>query len=145
MNVEKLTPAPWVADLMHGLHQVRCSRYAGVAGHPFKAKGFSGFDGEKSVELIDGFKEVPYSDEDCEFIALARNAFDVLMRRGWNCYQLDDGWYVEDGGNKGENPGKILCAIRQRDGTNEILHWPDPFTALVEADKWFKENVEATA
>lgn len=67
------------------------------------------------------------------FAVLARNAFDVMMRRGWNptkhmphdkhhgWWHVVDEWYDE-----------FL----------DVGPWPDPFTALVEADKWYRENME---
>jgi hypothetical protein len=60
------------------------------------------------------------------FIALARNAFDVMMRRWWYAQPEDDGWSVVGSG--------FSEVIESRHA--------DPFTALVEADKWYKENVE---
>lgn len=72
-------------------------------------------------------------EDDAKFIDLARNAFDVMMRRGWSAQCVDKNfWYVCDD-----------C------GDDVVLeesshHWEDPFTALVEADKWYREHGEAT-
>jgi len=72
------------------------------------------------------------------FAALACNAFGVMMRRKWHVEPNDDGtaWRVWSGDgvwwySRGEMPPQI--------------EWPDPFTALVEADKWYVENVESKA
>lgn len=69
------------------------------------------------------------------FVALARNAFDVMMRRGWGvtpAYEKPpyDEFCVQDSADQ-----QIRGLIAKT--------WPDPFTALVEADKWYKENVES--
>jgi hypothetical protein len=76
-------------------------------------------------------KECCGGDND-EFIVLARNAFDVMMRRGWFVvpnYMTRPGtaWRVKTAWPN--------CEV-------EWKEWPDPFTALVEADKWFRENVD---
>ena len=68
---------------------------------------------------------------DIEFIELARNAFDVMMRRGWNPVR---GYYSD----------ASLWAAEDVDGTICDLHATDPFTALVAADKWYRENVEGS-
>lgn len=70
-----------------------------------------------------------------EFICLARNAFDVMMRRGWGVERFiaPDGsfqWSVESNG------------VRNIVGGTTIWSNSDPFTALVEADKWYRENIE---
>lgn len=72
-----------------------------------------------------------------EFAALARNAFDVQMRRGWETYRKNDGrWYVA---MKGIENGA--------DRYFQLYHhfpngWSDPFTALVETDAWYRETTE---
>ena len=68
---------------------------------------------------------------------VARAAFDVMMRRGWTLQRrLVNGafseWYVmesDDPDACGVTAGNVDC-------------WPDPFTAIVEADAWYRENVE---
>lgn len=75
------------------------------------------------------------SQTDFDFIALARNAFDVMMRRGWSPSLIVNG----------ERSGMWViigdCSIKI-DAFNAKYAFDDPFTALVEADKWHKENVE---
>ncbi len=73
-----------------------------------------------------------------EFIALARNAFDVMMRRGWGV-RLADSCPIA---------GKVVLqwqAIETRPGSvagvNSMIWADDPFTALVEADAYMT-NVE---
>lgn len=74
---------------------------------------------------------------------VARAAFDVMMRRGWtvSCLSLDD-------------EPKNFWVVRMLAGFDMPLRFltlshggrfPDPFTALVEARKWYRENVEPTA
>ena len=61
--------------------------------------------------------------------------FDVMMRRGWTPYRLKtDKWDVMDS-ETGNCPAEFL--------DNSIDSWgDDPFTALVEADKWYRDNIE---
>lgn len=61
----------------------------------------------------------------------AAQAFDVMMRREWGVkrgeYAGKDGWFV----------------VHNFEGGIAMLHgkvYGDPFTALVEADKWMKER-----
>lgn len=73
---------------------------------------------------------------DLAFIKLARQAFDVMMRRpSWyvQCLMLPDRRVYKV---FGDGLDSIVCRNmpRIRD---------DPFTALVEADKWYVENVES--
>lgn len=69
---------------------------------------------------------------DSSFIVLARNAFDVMLRRyEWRIRSCTAGdysiwWEVYDENDRHVAGGR----------------WPDPFTAIVEADKWYRENVE---
>lgn len=77
----------------------------------------------------------------CEFIALARNAFDVMMRRGWHVEQTDPEdkeekrmWFVPWPSNERKTWPDVWMNGKQ--------WFADPFTALVEADRWCKENVE---
>lgn len=71
------------------------------------------------------------AETDAEFIALARNAFDIMMRHpSWTLRACLDGeyrayWHIED-----DLENRLGCGGY------------DPFTALAEADKWYKENME---
>ncbi len=103
IDLSKLSPAPWHTD---DLMQVYNHEYC-VA-------------------------DCGYQDE-ADFIALARNAFDVMLRRGWGVERVWDNdlrvhrWYI------------VTDAPRAlREG------FADPFTALVEADRWYAENVEGS-
>ncbi len=102
MDLTKLTPAPWhdEDDYVFEEH--------GVCVAELRMRSV----GEES------------SATDAAFIALARNAFDVTIRRGWTAHLLFNNCWGVLQGKQG---------------------WPtagDPFTALVEADAWYKANVE---
>ena len=130
MDISKLTPAPWFAyegtvmtgPLEYGFGPtVACCCYEHIR-HGKEKSGFESTD----VELA-------------HFIALARNAFDVMMRRGW--YVVPQGetepylWGVRT--NSGHDlPLKFLTSEPWTGVFN------DPFTALVEANRWYRENVE---
>lgn len=78
---------------------------------------------------------------DAKQCVLARNALDVMMRRGWHAEHWSDGWGVDatfDGSVDYEDWHKSPFALWL-----DAKRWPDSFTALVEADKWYKDNVEA--
>jgi hypothetical protein len=75
--------------------------------------------------------DVGLSRSNAEFIALARNAFDVMMRRGWSPERMGDTWVVND------EDGRMFNYQSE-----ELMRWPDPYTALVEADAWYKEHIE---
>lgn len=71
-----------------------------------------------------------WPDGAAEFIVLAREALDVMMRRGWGVKKAwYGGWEIIGGGS--------LFEESKRESWGD-----DPFTALVEADKWYRENVE---
>lgn len=118
MDLSKLTPAPWL--LHHDEH-------SGSTYIP---------------ETIDGFPMLLTElDTDThtvalEFAALARNALDVMMRRGWGVYAAS---------GPGYHPGGHEYGWQATDGDDNRIGdtlYSDPFTALVEADKWYRENAE---
>lgn len=90
-------------------------------------------DGNKVCETYHGDSDVEKQVARQQFIALSRNAFDVMMRReGWYPYPIGGEWSVR---------------VRGLGGTVhhmpfDSMQWPDPFTALDETDKWYSENVE---
>ncbi len=111
MDLNKLTPAPWYAQWQSGY------------GHRLRSKDLT----------IGRFDEI----EDAEFVALARNAFDVMMRRNWGVRyvdacpiagKIDMKWQAIE-----SRPGSV-------NGINSMIFADDPFTALVEADKWLTEQ-----
>ena len=119
----KLTPAPWDAN---------SNETALAVWHDSKVMVASGW----SVHHSDKTPSTEEKNANMAFIALARNAFDVMMRRGWHAYfdEAAQGWFL--GGHHGS-----LNAFSQSVGAC----FSDPFTALVEADKFYRENVEKQA
>ena len=82
---------------------------------------------------------------DAAFIVLARKAFDVLMRRGWVVSPCDGKWDVLmkfNARGKGVNSGKgWACGSVMSVIAGEVTRlYDDPFTALVEVDRWLKER-----
>lgn len=118
MDLSKLTPAPWEA--VYGLPSVDMRVY--VPGEEGDERRYAICATEEKYVVG---PEPNGDDTDALFIALARNAFDVMMRRGWGVAKELDGWSVFGNGIVRGNPGV-----------------PDPFTALVEADKWYAAHVE---
>lgn len=122
MDLSKLTPAPWeergfrvwAADAIGPLY---------VATTKPAPKDDMG---EPLVDRVNG-----------EFIALARNAFDVMVRRGWGVVKCSesDQWVVSC----------LASDAFERPGGLDHIYADDPFTALVEADKWYKANVEGAS
>jgi hypothetical protein len=77
---------------------------------------------------------VVLSPEDYERARNALLAEDVKMRRGWFAVRDSSGRWVA-----AENVAERISAVEGRGAR----HWPHPFTALIEADEWYKANVEA--
>lgn len=79
-------------------------------------------------------------EADAEFYVLARSAFEVMMRRGWGvlpCHGTIGFWVSESSeGKPFDDRFSVKCPT---------LYWDDPFTALVEADAWYREHVESVA
>ncbi len=66
-----------------------------------------------------------------EWIIQAHAAYEVMMRRGWWAeprFEKPRRWVVWS------NDGMVLRTA--------LTGYDDPFTALVEADEWYRENVE---
>lgn len=120
MDISKLTPAPWEWVDKGDYHILRGQNGKTVLD-----------DGSAAGEYN---REINHDSDDAEFISLARNAFDVMMRRGWHS-RLDryERWIVFD------SDGKWPCEYEFM----EFKKWTDPFTALVEADRWYREHVES--
>lgn len=112
IDLENLTPVPWTSVRQFG------------AEPPYRCVIANNMDAFAMVER----------EADADFIALARDAFDVMMRRGWQVMSIDGRWHVHDGVD-----GNSYLWIG---GVGAYPIPADPFTALVEADKWYRENVE---
>lgn len=89
--------------------------------------------GVSDVERIDLSKLSPQWVDDLEFLALARNAFEVMVRRGWAPVKaVGHRWIlIEPELSPHIESGRLLTAA------------DDPFTCLIETDRWYHENVEA--
>lgn len=108
----KLPPAPWTADDLGD-------------------DDWCVIDG--TGRYVRGLERLP--EPIAKHIALCRNAMDVQHRRGWAAVA-------------GDSEGKWVARKEAGDGhrvidiLGEKSDFDDPFTAIVEADKWYKENVE---
>lgn len=118
MDLSKLTPAPWTY------------KFSGTCKYPYSVFGPLSSDGSGTSVTNTPWTH-PSAKVDMEFIALARNAFDVMMRRGWWAEKFSSGKWRLSFNCRG-------CGL----GRYSDHHYDDPFTALVEADRWFKENME---
>lgn len=122
-----LDPEPWIYD-----ERVRCAAV---------------YSGEK-VNCFDDLEEVvaymswepggppcdwPRRKANWQFIALARNAFGVMMRRNWVPENRGKRWGVDPSAADSQAFREWL----------DEHSFSDPFTALVEADRWCRENVES--
>jgi hypothetical protein len=119
IDLTNLTPAPWF-NLSFGTK----GDFGLFYGDPK--------DASEIFDLIESNKP-----GDMEFIALARNAFDIMLRRGWHAQKTEEGtlWVVLQ-----SQPSYFPLELFQ-DWTDHAYH-SDPFTALVEADRWYREHVE---
>ncbi len=127
-DLTNLTPMPWYEDLLLfiGVNEQGCGR-GGIL--------LEGMEGEYTAEEVDA---------NTKFIVLARSAFDVMMRRGWHPVPLNYegepltlGWIVcsREGPDSEERCPNVAARFKM-----PFQQWPDPFTALVEADKWMAEQ-----
>ena len=82
-------------------------------------------NGNEVVSVLEG------TNEDGERIATALNAGDVMMRRKWMAAFIDGGWIATFPHMMPSHMPPFFAA--------------DPFTAIVEADRWYKENMEQKA
>ncbi len=78
-------------------------------------------------EVSGGRSAFVVANADAEFCCLARQAFDVMMRRKWSVVHAEEGWYAID------EKGVGVEYHTSKD-------WPDPFTALCAADEWMKKQ-----
>lgn len=128
IDLNKLTAAPWgVVELSDQFFCQTNHKYAisgGLTGRIGKVEGF----GEES-------------GTNAAFIALARAAFDVMMRRRWfprfgGRFEGVDRWCAYSWVGM-KDVSDIYQDLRS---TVQIMpEWfADPFTALVSADEWMK-------
>ena len=67
---------------------------------------------------------------DAEFVALSRNVHEIMMRRGWGVQRTSDGSFCVLGssGYPFSNPK-----------TTGFFYGDDPFSVLVDADRWMQD------
>lgn len=149
VDFSKLTPAPWIARdsrhersdyCLHGSDELYGLKPNEV-GWDILGDGPEDepTEGHAVVYGIAGDGTIIPERADLEFIALSRNAFDVMMRRGWTAIPMRRG-------------DELWWSVRLKDGSDMDLKFivnspsrglfSDPFTALVEADKWYRENAK---
>ena len=127
IDLSKLTPAPWRID------EFSDNETTAICG--------PGSDDHVCIiqhgdELAQG--PSPTEEVNAEFIALARNALDVQMRREW--FSVPDGftgrWKVATNLQAYKIPMELWQAWE------DVIRADNPFTALVHADKWYAEHIE---
>ncbi len=127
LDLHNLTPAPW--EGYQGDTDDAQTVYVQVVG-PDRKCLFDTCNSTAAVVSDDSDSDGPYFRDEVglanlRFAAAARNAFDVMMRR------------------------KIFPIIRCGKWAVDVapcqhISADDPFTALIEADAWYKQNVEKT-
>ena len=109
-DLSKLSPAPWFLAQQGPMLSV-CS------------------EGQPIIADMANYLRANYRD-DAEFIALARNVFDIMVRRGWWVAPLEV-----------VSPPRTIWFVVGGIGTRRF-NATDPFSALIAADKWYREHVE---
>jgi len=87
---------------------------------------------------------VEMTHEDWEMCCAARRVLDILMRRGIFPVQVANGWSVWCTTPQGWPACMFGVALTDQRLKPSLWPgpWPDPFTAVEEAEKWYVENVE---
>jgi hypothetical protein len=134
MDLLKLALAPWRAnrktDTLHldGYGEIGLADLIGPKGGSYRGVRF------------------PFTNDEAEFIALARNDLDVKMRRGWHtekCTASADQWFV---------PQLVEFVLPQLMATAEKNKYGGGLDAayqdlhdvglLTKADRWYREHAE---
>ncbi len=128
IDLTRLTPAPW-------LHFPE-RRTIASPHHGYLA----------SCESLPG--NINRDNTNAAFITLARNAFDVRLRRWWYSRFRKADWYGPAAFYVYDQEGYEVR--RKQSGTAQLadptyFYSDDPDTCLVEADAWYRENVEKGA
>ena len=128
MDLNTLTPAPWVYDERAGIASV----FAGKPPDCLLSECPRCIASKASAVWSDtyGWMWNPSDLADMEFIAMSRNRLDAQFRRGLYAVPLDDMaklWVV-----------RLPFPGMPGEFNDEPHHgqFPDPDTAIVEADKW---------
>lgn len=126
VDFSKLTPRPWemATDDKGGLLYY----LAAPGGYPLLLAEDDDERGEAALR----------------FVALARNAFDVMTRRLWfpRFIGTENGMqrWVAYSWSQVRDLRSTTAAVFSQPPSE--WGFSDPFTALVEADRWYRENVE---
>lgn len=92
------------------------------------------------VEEADGNGVATYQyPDDAEFHVLARQAFDVMMRRGWWACRIAGSTPIEWRVSTYSEPSLTPTNSGFRSWCRSHA-FSDPFTALVAADRWLRER-----
>lgn len=125
VDLSKLTPAPWTVK------GVRVP-IGDTGDYDEMIEVVAGKSGTRGIMQF--YNPLDADDANVEFITLARNAFDVMLRRGWTATK----WMPHDAKH-----GQWIAVSEWDDEIDPSgKTWPDPFTALCAADEWYKKNVE---
>jgi hypothetical protein len=130
-DVSKLSPAPFVFDERVRSMAVYCGPKVGCFDELQETVCYIGWGPGDPAWDLDRRRA------DWALLALARNALDVQLRRGWHAARtIDFKWYVP----------AVLAVMTQRqydDGGADALYQSDPYTAILKANVWFVANVES--
>ena len=114
IDLSALSPAPWEAEPFD-------PDFSGGALYSTTGR-FAGFLGNNNFTA-------------CQFVALARNAFEVMQNRSWTVrHVFGELWGVVDATTL-QWPLELNGALE-----DSLPATADPFTALVAADAWLKEK-----
>ncbi len=122
IDLSKLTPAPWFITVFATVKE----------SDKVTPDTFIVSEDDTWIAQMDQ----PECENDAAFIALARNAFDVMMRHPeWQIMWIGE-WCVVSLADvlTREMDNKYMKAVQQ------ICN--NPFSAFVAADEWVKENIE---
>jgi hypothetical protein len=139
MNIDKISPAPWYyGKCMIGSPD---NRHNPMVTAPNSGRNIARLFSTTSTlfGMTSGVVIEEEAEANAAFIALGRNAFDVMMRRRWSpvASPIAGTWRVDT-----DDGAYFAYGKEDEDGVNPA-EFADPFTALVEADRWYRENVEA--
>lgn len=128
IDLERLTPAPWWV-------LVEDDHIAERDSIPI-ANVLIGDQEDRVCQLNVGECEPKVN---AEFIALARNAFDVSAKRGWG-YRLD---VIQE--HHSYRSWVVIGPLSERVPLEHKTDRSNPLLALVKAEKWFVANIEQPA
>jgi hypothetical protein len=152
-DLHSLTPDPW--DFTQRDQRAADTVFCQVTG-PDGAAIFDTANSENMKIEDDSDEDGPhYYDSigkaNLRFCKIARNAFGILMRRGWTVKRIK-AWGASASGTKRIDTGEVwvVCENAENGDDKNIvgpreagLIWAnDPFSVIVKVEKWFKDSVE---